>query len=452
MTEQWSDAAEVVNVTRIIDEGPVSTLLIRVATLCATVAFLVGLDTSSINVAGPLIAEALRLPEASLGPIFSAALLGSLLGALGFGTLADRFGRRRMLMIAVLIMSVFTLATGVAGSFRSLMLIRFLAGVGLGGATPCFITLACEYAPRSRRATVTSLMWTAFPFGVISGAFLNALLLSRFGWQSIFLVGGVFPIVILVVLAISLPESIRFLLAKNRDAAAVRRIVSHFVPSLSAGARIVADEEAATATPGPMLILRRRTAETIVLWIACLTVFGTGLGVFFWSPTLMHEHGISLARASTILGMSGIGALTGSAIAGRLIGRFGATVVLGPALLFGALAVAALGHAAASPTLMTFDLLATSTLIGGIGSSGVLAVAGGLYPTAMRSTGLGWATGMGRLGELTSPLLTGTLLSAGWRLDQVFVLTAFILAMGAMCIIGLGWYAGRARIAWGAAT
>lgn len=439
MTDPSND---VINVTRMIDEGPISMLLIRVAILCATIAFLVGLDTSSINVAAPLIAEKLRLPHARLGPIFSAALLGSLLGALSFGTLADRFGRKRMLMAAVLIVGVFTLATAEADSFWRLLLTRFLAGIGLGGATPCFITLASEYAPKARRPTVTSLLWTAFPLGVIAGSFLNAYLLSNFGWQSIFLVGGVFPLVILLVLAIWLPESVRFLLAKNRDVAHVRRIVSRIVPSVTASTRIIADEEKMVGTPGRNLFSYGRAPETLVLWISCFSVFGTGLGVFFWSPTLMHDHGISLGRASTILGLSGIGALTGSAVAGRLIGRFGTTVVLAPAFLVGALATAALGYAAASPVTMTFDLFVTSTLIAGVGCSGVLAVASGLYPTAMRSTGLGWATSMGRLGELMSPLLTGMLMSVGWNLTQVFLMTALVLAFGAICILCLAWYAG----------
>lgn len=193
-------SGDVIDVTRLIDDGPVTALLVRVAVPCGTVAFLVGLDTASINVAAPLIAEKLSLSKAHLDPIFSAALPGSLLGALSFGVLADQFGRKRMLVAATLTFGIFTFATARADSVPVLLLIRFLAGVGLGGATLCLITLASEYAPGSRRANVTSLIWTAFPFGVISGSFLNAL--SRFGWQSVFLVGGLFPLLVLLLLLV----------------------------------------------------------------------------------------------------------------------------------------------------------------------------------------------------------------------------------------------------------
>ena len=429
----------VVDVTRLIDDGPITALLVRVAILCGTILFLVGLDTASINVAAPLIAEKLSLSQAHLGPIFSAALLGSLAGALSFGALADRFGRKRMLEAATLNIAVYTLATPRADSFPILLKISYLAGIGLGGATPCLITLASEYAPAARRATVTSLIWTAFPLGVISGSFLNALLLQRFGWQSIFLLGGLFPLLVLVLLLVWLPESVRFLLTHDRDPAQVRRIVSRIAPDLPADARIVAVEERVQGAPLGNLFRRGRALQTTVLWVSCFSVFGTGLGVFFWTPMLMHDHGTSLARASVTLGLSGIGALLSSAVAGRLINRFGVTAVLVPAFLAGALTTAALGYAAGSPVLMTVDLIVNAALVGGIASSGVLATASGLYPTAMRSTGLGWATSMGRLGELLSPLLTGGLIALGWTLSQVFLLTGLPLLVAATCVLLLGW-------------
>ena len=388
--------------------------------------------------AAPLIAEVLGLSHADIGPIFSAALLGSLLGALSFGALADRFGRKRMLVIATFAFGVFTFATAEARSFHSLLLVRFLAGIGLGGATPCFITLASEYAPRSRRATVTSLIWTAFPLGVITGSFLNAYLLSAFGWQSIFLIGGIFPLAILLALLVWLPESVRFLLAKNRGLAAVRRIMSRLVPAMPHDASFVVEEEKAAGASIGNLFSRGRAAETLVLWLSCFSVFGTGLGVFFWTPTLMHDHGISLARASTMLGLSGIGALAGSAVAGRLMGRFGATAILAPTFALGALATASLGYSVVSPPALALDQLVTPLLIGGVGATGVLARARGMYPTAMRSTGVGWATSMGRLGELLGPLLTGLLMSVGWTLAQVFLVTSAALALGAVCILLLG--------------
>lgn len=176
-----TEAGTAIDITQAIDDGPVSPLLVQTGILCAVIAVLVGLDTSSINVAAPLIARRLGLSQAHLGPIFSAALLGSLLGALRFGSLADRLGRKRMLVVVTLAFGVFTFATATAtaASFGTLLLVRFLAGIGLGGAIPCLITLASEYAPRRHRAMVTSLIWTGFPTGVITSSFLNAVLLRH---------------------------------------------------------------------------------------------------------------------------------------------------------------------------------------------------------------------------------------------------------------------------------
>ncbi len=441
-----TEAGTAIDITRAIDDGSVSRLLVQTGILCAVVAVLVGLDTSSINVAAPLIARRLGLSQAHLGPIFSAALLGSLLGALSFGSLADRLGRKRMLVVATLAFGVFTFATATAGSFGTLLLVRFLAGIGLGGAIPCLITLASEYAPRRHRAMVTSLIWTGFPTGVITGSFLNAVLLRHFGWQAIFLVGGVFPLVVAAALLVWLPESIRFLLVRRPDAARIRRIAARLVPSLPAGSTIVAGEERLHGAPIHNLFLHGRATETVVLWVSSLAVFGTGLGIFFWVPTLLADHGIPLARAATMLGFSGIGALVGSAVAGRLIERFGPTAVLAPTFVLGALATAALGRVVGSPVGLTIDLLMTGSLIGGVGSSGVLALTSRVYPTAMRSTGLGWTSGMGRLGEMLGPLLTGALISVGWTLDQVFVVTASALTLAALCVLFLGWRVAHPRL------
>ncbi len=435
-----------IDITAAIDDGPISRLLVQAGILCAVVAVLVGLDTSSINVAAPLIARGLGLSQAHLGPIFSAALFGSMVGALSFGSLADRIGRKRVLVLATLTFGLFTFATAIAGSFRALLLARFLAGIGLGGAIPCLITLASEYAPRAHRAMVTSLIWTGFPTGVISGSFLNAFLLRHFGWQAIFLVGGVFPVMAAAALLVWLPESIRFLLVRRPDAARIRRIAVRIVPSLPADAAIVAREERLEGTPIRNLFRHGRATETVVLWVSSLAVFGTGLGVFFWVPTLLAGHGIPLSRAATLLGFSGIGALIGSAVAGRLIERFGPTAVLAPTFVLGALATAALGRAAGSPVGLAIDLLMTGSLIGGLGSSGVLALTSRVYPTAMRSTGLGWAAGMGRLGEMLGPLLTGALISIGWTLDQVFVVTASALTLAALCVLFLGWRVAHPRL------
>src|ERR1700722_5094060 len=238
-----------VNVTKLIDDGPVRSFQIFVIVLCSLAAFLDGVDTQSIGIAAPLIAAHLKLSTPALGPVFSAALVGATLGALTFGPLGDKYGRKRTLALAVFIFGVFTIATAYAQTFEQLLLIRFAAGIGLGGATPCFIALASEFAPKRRRAMVASMMWAAFPFGGFVGGFLNAYILSTIGWQAIFLVGGVLPIAITFVFMIWLPESLKFLIAQGSETARIAAIVRHLQPSLPATANFVSGEQKVEGLP-----------------------------------------------------------------------------------------------------------------------------------------------------------------------------------------------------------
>src|SRR5271170_5630635 len=192
------DPTNAINVTRLIDDGPLSPFQIGTIVCCALVSALDGIDSQSIGVAAPFIADGLGIKIANFGPIFSSALLGATLGAASFGPLADRLGRKTLLIVAAVLFGAFTVLTALADSVPVLMIFRVLAGVGLGGATPCFIALTSEYAPARLRATLVTVMWSAFPFGGMIGGLLNSYLLTKMGWQAIFYIGGVVPLVIAV--------------------------------------------------------------------------------------------------------------------------------------------------------------------------------------------------------------------------------------------------------------
>ena len=432
---------EVVDVIALLDEAPVGRLMVRVGVLCAVAAMLDGTDTTSIGVAAPLILGKLGLSPAYLGPIFSSAVFGAMVGAGTFGSLADRVGRKTMLLVATALFGIFTIATAFAGSFGSLLAIRFLLGIGLGGAAPCFISLAAEYAPRSQRERITGLVWTAFPLGVILGAMASAFLLAHVDWQSIFLVGGVLPLVSCVLSAIWLPESLRFLVVKRPASPEIRRIVGLISPA-APPARVVA----APLAPPPVVSPTRtglfsggRAVETSLLWVSFLAAFGMTAVTFFWSPTLLHAHGISLPVASLIVGVGGgVGSLIGAAGAGRLIEKFGATAILGLTFVLTTITTGTLGYVAQNTVLMVIDVLANGVLFAGIAAAGLLALAAGLYPTAMRSTGVGWAMGAGRLGEVVMPLLVGALMVRTGKLGGlVFLLLAIMPLVGFVAILGL---------------
>ena len=428
--------AEMVNVTRIIDDGRVSGLQYAAIFMCSLVAFLDGVDSQSIALGAPVIVDMMHLARTSLGPIFSAGLFGATLGALTFGPLGDRFGRKRMLVVAALIIGVFTLMTAYAETYSALLAIRFAAGIGLGGATPCFIALASEYAPLRRRAAVASLIWAAFPLGGAAGGFLNGYILGHYDWQTMFLFGGVAPILVAIVLTVWLPESIRFLLASGLHAERIGAIVSRIRPGTPLAARYVADEERAHGVPLLQLFAGARARTTLLLWVPFFTAFGI-LGItVVWTPVLMRDHGLPLAAAGMVLGVHNIGALIGMGTAGRLMERFGTIPILCPALLLGGVMVAALGYAAASTTTMAIDLALIGLCVGA-GGSGSIALASMIYPTAIRSTGIGWAMGLGRFGQVLTPLIASGFMSGGYSGEQLFLFLGIAPIVGGLAVLAL---------------
>ena len=198
-----------VDLPALIDSQPLSAYQCWIIGLCALVALLDGMDTQSIGVAAPLIADLLGVTRPQLAPIFSAGLVGAALGAFAFGPLADSFGRKRFLVLACAVFGVFTFATALCASFEALLVCRFLTGLGLGGALPCFVALASEFAPARLRATAVTVTWAAFPLGGMLGGFLNAALIDTFGWRAIFYAGGVAPVLVALLLARWLPNSLR---------------------------------------------------------------------------------------------------------------------------------------------------------------------------------------------------------------------------------------------------
>ena len=425
-----------VDITRVIDDGVLTRFQMRAIALCSLVAFLDGLDSQAIAVAAPAIADTIGLPRAVLGPIFSAGLLGAMLGALTFGPFGDRFGRKRVLVGCAVAFGMFTILTAYCGSYGEILAVRFLAGVGLGGATPCFIALASEYAPQRRRAMVASLIWSAFPLGGMAGGFLNAAILTRYGWQSIFLISGTLPVVVALALVVWLPESLRYMIAAGADPARIGAVAARIRPGTPPGTRYVADEERAGGAALRQLFTEGRMARTLLLWVPFFTGFGI-LGItVVWAPVLLRDHGIPLSQAALLLGVHNIGALIGMSSAGRLIERYGARRILVPGFLLGAGCVGALGYAAASVPAMAAALFLVGLLVG-LGASGSIALVALSYPTAMRSTGIGWAMGMGRFAQVLAPLLAAASVTAGWTGSQLFLLFATAPVLGALAILAL---------------
>ena len=432
----------VVNVTDLIDERPVSALQIGVFVLCGLVNLLDGMDSQSIGVAAPLIAQALDLKMTALGPVFSAALLGAAIGAFTFGPIADRVGRKRMLAVAAMTFGAFTLLTAHAGDYNTLLLYRLLAGIGLGGATPCFLSLTSEYAPKRLRATWVGALWAFFPLGGMLGGFVNAWVLHNFGWHTVFWVGGTLPFLVAAAVFLLMPESVRFLMTRDAPDRLIGPIVARMFPDAAPpGARFVAREAHLGGITVAQLFRDGRAIPTVLLWVPAFVGFGALAVAVLWLPSLMNRAGVSPSATAVVVGITGLGGLIGNGLSGKLLDKFGILAVSVPALLIGGASLAAFGFFAADVVPAAFFGLLTNGLIG-LGVTSGIVLASSIYPVAVRSTGIGWTMGAGRSGQVVAPLVVSMTMGWGWNATQMMTLIASGCALGALCMVILHFHMG----------
>ena len=430
--------AAVINVNDTIDRHPITAYQIGVLVLCMLVALLDGYDTQAIGYTAPAIAQALHLQMNVFGPVFSAGLLGAAFGALSFGPLADRFGRKRFMVAATIIFAVFSLLIVRVASLPELLAYRFFAGLGLGGATPSFLALGGEFAPTSKRGVFVSVAFAAFPFGGLIGALTSSYVIPNFGWPFVFYIGGTAPLIMAVVLAIWLPESLRFLIARNIRLDEVRRTLARIAPGkIAPDAQLVASpEREREGVPVKHLFTDGRAAKTLLIWGAFFVCFMVLVTVTAWTPTLLRSVGFSLSAGALIIGLNNAGSVCASALSGLLVDRFGPFKTLVPGFVIGGLCLAAFGQA----TSLVATLAVASTLagffVGGTGT-GLIALTAALYPTTVRSTAIGWGMGMGRLGQVFGPLGTGLLVGWGVGAAGIFYAAAIPCFVGAIFVLFL---------------
>jgi MFS transporter, AAHS family, 4-hydroxybenzoate transporter len=437
-----------VNVMELIDSQRVSGPQITIVVLCGLIAVLDGFDLQAIGLAAPAMAAALHIAPRALGSVFSAALAGLAVGAFGLGLAADRIGRKRVLIGSTLCFGVFTLCTAFASSMSELLIFRFCTGLGLGGAMPSFISLGAEYVPRRLRATVVSALWTGFPIGGVIGGLLASRLIPQWGWPSIFWVGGTLPLLLAAALGFVLPESIGFLVSRNASPQRIARLLEHVCPGAHPGplARFVLGEERAPGVPVRHLFSAGRGVGTVLLWVSFFIAFMMLVTNSAWSPTLLRAEGIEVAQSAIAMATFNFGSVIGTSLAGWLISRLGVVGVLPLSCIGGAMAIGAVGYAAHSVLLVTF-LQGLFGLFLGCASSGLIVLAALFYPTAIRSTGVGWSMGMGRIGSFIGPLVVGALVGASWPTASVFVVVGLPALVAALTTALVGLRYGRAEAA-----
>jgi MFS transporter, AAHS family, 4-hydroxybenzoate transporter len=428
----------VVDIGGLIDGSRFSPLQIRIVALCAFASILDGVDTQSIGIAAPELAKALSLSPSGLAPVFSAGLLGALAGALGLGTLADYIGRKQVLIISSVLFGLFSLLTVLVTSFEGLLALRFLAGLGLGGAAPCFTALAAEYAPARKRPLVIGLMWASFPLGGMIGAFGGAYLIRTYGWPSVFYVGGILPIILALALIFAIPESLRFLALRGKSRDLVRSIAEQIAGrTLGQQAEFTATDNTHGQAGVRSLFAEGRLTTTLLLWVVFCIAFTILVFIPLWAPILLvKSNGLAPAQAFATVAFNNAGAVVGMLLCGVLIAKLGPFRLLTAAFVLATVFTAAVGQLSGYPEL-TIASAFLSGLCLGCGGVGVVALATVFYPTLIRSTGLGWGLAVARGGQVCGPLATGWMLRDGMGTSQIFLVLGLlpILAAGAVLLL-----------------
>ncbi len=402
-----AETGEIMSELRQVDttskKGARTLLLLMV--LVSTAAFLEGFDGQIQGYTAPVLIRLWHIHKSAFGPVFVLFQLGFLLGALGLGNLGDIVGRRRVIIVNVLLFGLFTIAGGFTANVATLAATRFLSALFLGGTIPNAIALLIDYSPTTRRALGVSVMYVIYALGGSSGGFASAVLVPTLGWQSVYWICGAVAIAYSGVLYLYLPESIYFMHAGAT------------LPPADAAPR-----KGKTAWVG-QLFANHRGVMTIALWAAFC---GSQIALQFsnsWMPTILSGAGLSYGRSVVSSALFQGGGAVGSVVCGWLLGRPGGIRWLF-ALSLGAVPVLiGIGHAVAVPWLLTSLACGAGFCI--IGSqTGLNASAGFLYPANMRSTGAGWANGVGRVGAMCGPALGAALISLEMPIATVFLVAS----------------------------
>jgi MFS transporter, AAHS family, 4-hydroxybenzoate transporter len=417
-------------------------LQLRVAALCALVQVCDGYDLNSVAWAVPSLIREWHLAPSMFTVAFMWSSIGIMVGALSAGPIGDRFGRRPLLLISLTVFGIASLLSVTAGSLLTLSVFRFFTGLGIGGGFAGAAALAGDYTPHRLRATVIMATFTGAPLGGFLGGQIVAALLPSFGWPMIFIIGGAFPLALVVVLAVWLPESPRFLAARqnlsDRHAAVLQRL------AIAPAGRDAVD--VAQSNPIWMVFGQGYALQTVLLWIV---YFCSLLNLFlfaYWMPTVLNMIGMTPSQAVFASSLRDGGAILVVLYLGLAIDRIGPERTLALHYALGAVFIAAIALVALPyAALCVVSMLAGMTIIGS--QTGLNGACGKLYPARMRTSGLGWALGIGRIGAIVAPVLGGYLLALGLAPTRIFLVACLFALIAAAATAALAFRGNPVEVA-----
>ncbi len=417
--------------------GPTHVLIVALLILTMAVD---GYDIFLIGIILPALAEGLRVEPETLTVVFVMQQLGLLIGNFLVGTVADRIGRRVTLLWCLLIFGSLTLATMYATTIPQLVVLRFVAGIFFSGVIPNSISLVSEIMPKRLRAGAVSVAFSGYTGGILIGSTVQAWLLP-FGWQAAFVVGGTLPLVLVVVLYFSLPESLRYLANRRPRDPRIPRLLRRIDPKLvfDGSEQFVIREEKVVAEKMPVLELFRpgRVATTLLLWVGFHMAFVVSNLFGAWKTTVLHDFGgLAFTRIALLMAVQSVAGIAGTITSGFVMDRYGPTRVLPVYLAAASLATAAVAFTDLSSAWTLAAFVAFGYFSNG-GLSGINALASISYPSRIRATGISWAHGAGRAGAMIGPALGGALIARDVGVAGVFLITAIPQMLAAIAIFAL---------------
>ena len=403
---------------------------------CALIIIFDGYDLAVAGIALPSIMKQMGVSPTNAGFMVSSALFGMMFGAIFLGTIADRIGRRRAIAICIALFSVFTAAAGLTSDPVTFSAMRFLAGLGIGGVMPNVVAQMTEYAPRKIRSTLVTLMFSGYAVGGMLAAVVGKGLIESYGWQSVFLAAGL-PVLLIPVILKFMPESMPFLI-KTRQTARLQDIAGRLDPSyrpLPGDSFDLPLQDRDASAPIGKLFQDGRGFSTVMFWVAFFMCLFMVYALSSWLTKLMAGAGYTLGSALTFVLVLNFGGMVGAIGGGWLADRFHIKTVLVGMYALAAVSISLLGYPVPTSVLFLLVGLAGASTIGT--QIVTYAYVGQFYPMAVRATGIGWASGVGRSGAILAPIVIGSVVAMALPLEQNFLVIAvpaLIAALAVFCI------------------
>ena len=429
-----------VDVNQVVDDAKFTPFHMNVLFWCMLVIICDGYDLVIYGVAMKGLVAQWGLSAKEAGFLGSVALFGMMIGAMALGSLADRYGRKKMIALCLVLFSLFTFLCGFAQNPTQFAIMRFIAGVGIGGAMPNLVAMMAEYSPKRMRSTMVSLMFSGYAIGGMLSAGLGIMIVPSMGWEWMFYL-GIIPLFLLPLIWKFLPESLGFLMRQGKEAE-VRKILPKVAPELNITAedQLVREEVVVkkSVVPVGQLFVEHRGVSTLAFWVSFFCCLLMTYALSTWLPKFMEQAGKELKAGLSFLFAMNIGAMIGAIGGGWLADKFNIKAVLVAFLLLGSAAFVCLGYKAPVPVLYVLVTIAGATTIGTqIVLYSYVAI---FYPLKIRSTGIGWASGVGRIGAIVGPILGGWLVAMQLPHSTNFMVFAIpaIIATVAVLFIAKG--------------